>query len=60
MSAPVRDRPVTTAANGTHHYIEPSARRRATPTTRYGYARGRSAIKSAAVATNLAEWADES
>lgn len=59
MSALVRDRSAP-AANGTHLFIEPSARRRATPTTRCGYARGRSAVKSAAVAGNLAEWDDES
>lgn len=58
MSAPVRDRPVT-QANGTHHYIEPTARRRATPTTRYKFPRGRRTIKSAAVASNLLEWDDE-
>lgn len=56
MSAPVITRPVTQTL--ARRSVEPTARRRASDHSAHGQTRGRGAVKYAAVAASLAEWAE--
>lgn len=55
MSAPVTT-PCVSQPSLARRAVEPTARRRASDYSAHGQVRGRSARKSAAVASSLAEW----